>query len=353
MKDTYQIDHQKLAYHPKRVADWLEGKNIYPLFMEIGPAARCNQRCIFCAFDYTGYDGPLISELYLQIVLMQAAEMGLKSVVFAGEGEPFMHPHIASIIAYAKAQNLDVGVTTNGVLLDEVGHLGNSMPFLDWIRFSLDAATPETYKKIHRCHHSHFRRVIENIRNAVEIRRRSNLQCTIGVQALLLPENQEEIIALTDQARGWGIDYLIIKPFSQHPLSHSNIEFDYQPYIYLGEELQSFSTKDFNVIYRAHAMEKLSEERPYKQCLGLPFITHLAANGDVYVCNRFFGDQDFVYGNIHNQCFPVIWEGEQRKKVLGRVAEMGVGPCREICRLDEINRYLWNLKNPPPHVNFV
>lgn len=349
--ENYGIDSHKLIYHPQRVAKWLNGENIYPIFMEIGPAARCNQRCIFCAFDYTEYKGPLINEVFLKIMLMQAADMGLKSIVFAGEGEPFMHPGMASIIPGAKVHNLDVGLTTNGVLLDVV----NSLPFLDWIRFSLDAATEGTYRKIHGCHHSHFRRVIENIRNAVEIKRRQNLQCTIGIQAVLLPENQDEIIALTDFAKGWGVDYLTIKPFSKHPLSHSKVNFDYKPYLFLKDELQNFSTNDFSVIFRAQAMEKLGEERPYKECLGLPFVTHLAANGDVYACSRFLGNKDFVYGNIYNQCFPEIWEGEQRQRVLKRVSEMGVEGCRELCRLDEINRYLWNLKHPEsiPHVNFI
>lgn len=351
--DKYRIESQKLIYHPRRVADWLEGENIAPLYLEIGPVGSCIHRCIYCAYDYAKYKGPMLSEIYMKILLQQAAEIGVKSVVFAGEGEPYMHPSISAVIAWAKAHGLDVGVSTNGVLLDERGHLGNSLPFLDWIRFSVDAATEETYRKIHRCPRTHYRRVLENIRQAVEIKRRSNLKCTIGVQALLLRENMDEMIALTDMARGWGIDYFTIKPYSKHPLSESSVDVNYNDVLYLGKELENFSTENFSVIFRGHSMEKLREERPYKKCLGLPFITHVAANGDVYVCSRFFGDKDFVYGNIFQDCFPNIWEGEQRQKVLKRIDEMGLSSCREICHMDEINRYLWQLKNPPEHVNFI
>lgn len=354
--ETYGIDSHKLAYHPRRVADWLEGKPVYPVLMEVGPSARCQQNCSFCAFDYLDRkQGPLISETYLRIMLIQAADVGVKSVVFAGEGEPYMNLHMPTLISWAKSHNLDVGVTTNGVLLDQRGNLLNSIVFLDWLRFSLDAATEETYRKLHGCHRSHFKRVVENIKSATELKRRLRLNCTIGVQALLLPENQEEMVQLAEFAKGWGVDYLTIKPFSKHPLSRCDVDFDYQNALYLEDVLKNFADNEFSIIFRASAMRKLAEERPYKQCLALPFATVLAASGDLYPCNRFLGDADFIYGNIYEECFPNIWEGEQKKKVLDRIAEMGVELCREICRLDAINRYLWQLRHPEtaPHINFV
>jgi hypothetical protein len=39
--------------------------------------------------------------------------------------------------------------------------------------------------------------------------------------------------------------------------------------------------------------------------------------------------------------------------VVERMHKDGTGSCRENCRLDSINRYLFSLKNPPEHVNFI
>jgi hypothetical protein len=33
--------------------------------------------------------------------------------------------------------------------------------------------------------------------------------------------------------------------------------------------------------------------------------------------------------------------------------KLDVSRCRVNCRMDEINRYLWDLKSPPEHVNFI
>lgn len=352
MAGDLRIDSHKLIYHPQRVAEWLEGKDVFPIYVEVGPAARCNQRCIYCAFDYLEYNGPILDTLVLKGVLMDAAKHGIKSVMFAGEGEPLLHKDIAELVAVAKGSGLDVAITTNGVLFNGAA-AENCIGLLSWIRFSLDAATEKTYTKIHRCHPADFGKVLGNITKAVSIKRRCGYGGTIGVQAVLLGENAIEMVALAHLARNMGTDYLIIKPFSKHPSSRCHFDVDYTELLFLEEKLREVETDSFKIIFRTHTMEKLKEERPYKQCLGLPFFAYIDAHGDVYACSAFLGNEDFVYGNIYKNKFSEIWLGEQRRAVLKMVAEMGVDKCREVCRLDEINRYLWELKNPRPHHNFI
>ncbi len=52
--------------------------------------------------------------------------------------------------------------------------------------------------------------------------------------------------------------------------------------------------------------------------------------------------------------FKEIWEGEKRVLSIKWVErELDINQCRVNCRMDEINRYLWDLKNHPEHVNFI
>jgi len=146
--DTHRIDSQKLIYHPKRVADWVEGKNIYPLYIEISPCGGCNHRCIFCALDYLGYEATSLKAKTLKGFLKEISMNGVKSVMFAGEGEPLLHKDIAELVAYARSYNLDVAITTNGVLLS-AELTEKILPELSWLRISLNAGTDKTYSIIH------------------------------------------------------------------------------------------------------------------------------------------------------------------------------------------------------------
>jgi radical SAM protein with 4Fe4S-binding SPASM domain len=101
-------------------------------------------------------------------------------------------------------------------------------------------------------------------------------------------------------------------------------------------------------------MKLADEERGYDCCFGLPFWAYVSSDGGVWACSAFLGKEEFFYGNLYEETFSQIWEGQRRKSVLEMVdQDLDVSKCREVCRLDEINRYLWELRNPHPHVNFI
>jgi radical SAM protein with 4Fe4S-binding SPASM domain len=353
--DDYRIDSHKLIFHVSRVNLWLEGKDIYPIYIEIGPSGACNQRCSFCALDYLDYKPQFIDKDVLMNMLSEVAKCGVKSVMFAGEGEPLLHKDIAELTLHAKKVGIDVAITTNGVLFNDTV-AERCLPVLTWMRVSLNAGTPKTYSKIHRCHPEDFQKVFDHITNAVELKRQNHYPCTIGVQFLLLPDNYQEATILAKKLKDVRVDYLIIKPYSQHPLSKNRLKkgFDYSNLVYLNDELQRLSDGNFKVIFRAHTMQKLKEKKPYSHCLGLPFWAYIDSGGNLYACSAFLGDKKFCYGNIYKNSFQEIWEGAKRKEILNMfTTKLDIAQCREVCRLDEINRYLWELKNPHPHVNFI
>jgi radical SAM protein with 4Fe4S-binding SPASM domain len=85
----------------------------------------------------------------------------------------------------------------------------------------------------------------------------------------------------------------------------------------------------------------------------LPFWAYIDANSDVWACLAYVGNSDFCYGSLKEQSFVELWEGEKRAKIMARIRNMDVSQCRELCRLDEINTYLCQLKKRVEHVNFI
>ena len=356
MNDSYRIDSHKLLFHPNRVADWLDGENIYPIYMEISPSGACNHRCVFCALDFMEYQRRYLDTEILKARLKEMAGLGLKSVMYAGEGEPFLHKDMAEITRYGKSVGIDQAFTTNATLMSpEISK--QILDVTSWIKVSCNAGTPESYEKIHRTKGAHFNRVIDNLEAAVKLRQENGWACTLGMQILLLPETQHEVVGLAKIARDIGLDYLVIKPYSHHPQSKCKgyKDIDYSNLEELGEELEAIRTDSFQPILRLNTIRKWNEkDRPYERCLGLPFWSYLDAGGNVWGCSMFLEDDRFNYGNINEQTFQEIWEGEKRTEAMKDfLANFDPAKCRINCRIDEINRYLWELKHPAPHVNFI
>ena len=86
----------------------------------------------------------------------------------------------------------------------------------------------------------------------------------------------------------------------------------------LEKSLKEYETDSFKIVFRAHAMNKLKDEKlPYSTCYSTPnFWGYIMANGEVYTCQTFAGDERFSVGNINEQSFKDIWESEKRKKQL-------------------------------------
>jgi MoaA/NifB/PqqE/SkfB family radical SAM enzyme len=346
------VDNHKLMYHPKRVAEWLENGDCAPIYVEVGPTNRCNHKCMFCALDWLEHGGADINSEILIKNLEDMAKFGVKSIMFAGEGEPFLHKDIVSFVQTAKKNGIDVAITSNGIPFTKE-KADKTLPYLSWIRFSVDAGTPETYAEIHGTKKEDFSRLVNNLKYAVEIKRKNNLSAVIGVQALLTNKSINEIKSLAELVKEIGVDNIQIKPYSHHPASKNDLRFDFAQAERIREEIESLNDENFQVAYRTQTIKRLQNNRCYEQCHGLPFFSLLDAHGNVIPCNLFYNNPEFYYGNINNQLFSEIWTGERRKEIIQKIKNKGIDECRAGCRLDAINRYLEELKNLGGHNKFI
>ena len=347
------LDSHKLYYHSNRVCEFLESGDCYPIYMEVSPIGSCNHRCVFCAYDYIGYPNRKLDKNVFFKFVDEVSECGLKSMLFAGEGEPLIHPNIGEMIVYTKEKGIDVGVFTNGELLDKKLNekILNSLTF---IRFSINGGDEHTYKNIHK--KNTFSKVIDNLKYCAFLKKQNNLDVTIGIQFVLLPENINSLKNLINLVKNiGGIDYLSVKPFVlQNEAQHyrqKEFDIDLEEFF---KDIETYSNDTFKVIARVNAFENYGK-RDYKHCYGCNFITTLNSAGDIASCLPYWDREEFVYGNIYNNSFKEIWNGEKRKKIKYFLENnLDVKSCPPNCRPNAINSFLYELKHPKvKHINFI
>jgi hypothetical protein len=115
-----------------------------------------------------------------QNYLEQAYQIGVKECGFALIDEPFMSKDLENYVLTAKKIGYEyVFFNTNGALANKerIGKLLNNG--LDSIKFSINAGTAETYKKVHG--RDDFQKVINNITETANLRAAMNVRVRIFV----------------------------------------------------------------------------------------------------------------------------------------------------------------------------
>ena len=108
----------------------------------------CNLTCTHC-FNRSGPRDPWMKTMdsaQVRAALDEGTALGIKEVYFTG-GEPFLHPEIVDLLAYALA-HAPTTVLTNGTLIgealaDRLGAAAAASRYSLEVRLSLDALDPE------------------------------------------------------------------------------------------------------------------------------------------------------------------------------------------------------------------
>lgn len=355
--EDYRIDSHKLMFHPQRVAEWCDGEEVYPINAEVGLAGACNHRCIFCAVEYLGYKPRFLTKEILHERFLEMSHKGLKSVLYAGTGEPLLNRNAVDIINDTKSLGIDVALSTNGVLFEEAA-AKECMDSISWIRFSISAGTEETYKKIHRGQDGDLEKVFQNIYRAAQLKKKYNWKTVLGVQIVMIPENESEVFMLAKKVKELGADQFSVKIYCWQPLSSNELkQLDrvsyYERFGELKRQLHQLNDENFRAVFRSNLANKTKTGRCYTECYAMPFHTNIDAGGNVWPCCTLVGMEGLCFGNIYENTFEEIWLGDRRRKAVRQLNDGKLAECSPECKLDEMNRYLHELKYPNAHINFI
>lgn len=294
-----------------------KGALLPPIEARIDLTLRCNLNCTWCNSAKYRKNGDELDFEFVRKLIDFLVMWGVKSICWAGGGEPTLYPYFTSILEYASEKGLKSGLLSNGTskhyLVNEI--IGKQTR---WAGISVDAGTSKTYKRVKGI--DLFQQVLDNLAIMVE----SSVNCNIGYKFLISPSNQYDILSACEKAREIGVRDFIVRPMDtlhQGMVNHKTKlnEFDRYSIFSQFEECHKLATDDFHVYTIMHKFNPdFSHSKPFSQCYGAPLKIHIAPNADIYFCDDQFYQPEYCLGNCAKDPYHIfnIWANKKHLQLL-------------------------------------
>jgi radical SAM protein with 4Fe4S-binding SPASM domain len=279
-----------------------------PTHVMIEPSAYCNLRCALCPLT-TGLGRPQgLMELATFRKAVDAIAPWAFTLLLWDWGEPFVHPDIFTMIAYAKRTGIKVISSSNGHPFARDGMAEALVRSgLDTIIFAIDGVTQETYVRYRQ--EGQLEIALAGLRQVVAAKRALGSSTpTVNFRFIVMAHNEHEIPRVRELAPSLGVDVLTFKtlcedlcdPYRDQGLSS-------------GQPARSLPPTDprFRRFRLGPQGERLRRRsNPCKHLWTSPCIHW---NGNVCPCTFDPADRR-VLGNLCQTSFAEIWRGEAYRR---------------------------------------
>jgi len=363
------LDATKIAWHQDRLQAWERGERFAPITIDMALTRACNYKCIYCYSKLQENKGKNITMEVMRRFLDDCAEIGVRGISFISDGESTLSPACIGSIKYGHRKGISMALGTHGFLLDE-DYLEEILPCLTYIRFNISAGEPKRYSEIMGVPGDWLYRVKDNIKKAVEVKKKRGLDVTIGLQMVLMPEFADQILPLAELGKELRPDYLVIKHCSDD--EHGALGVDYKKYKEIHDIIKKAEQlSDSEYLVKAKWSKiKAEGTRDYEQCYAAPFLLQISGSGLVSACGCLFGEEYSKYhiANIIDTHFKEIVFSDRYWEVMDELASerfnakiiCGKNLCvqHKVCEaIDKYKKGLISLQRPkgpaPMHINFI
>lgn len=193
----------------------------YPSRLFVETTTRCNLKCGMCMKQTRG-NGIVEGDMHPDTFARLAPSLPhCQALVLNGIGEPLLHPGLETFIRQARGLMPArgwIGFQSNGLLVSETRALSLVEAGLDRICLSLDAVTPDRFKRIREGGEvRNLERAMSALKRARE-KRSSPL--AIGTEFVLMRENARELPAALRWAAEQGASFAIVSHLLPYEQEH-------------------------------------------------------------------------------------------------------------------------------------
>jgi len=320
------------------------GTMISPRMAIVHVTNRCQHSCTDC--EYSALHSPDAQEIEgerLMTLIDEIADLGSVSILFSGGGEPTLHPMLGDALKKTSGRKLSCGLFTNGGIIDS--KLADSIvENCAFVRFSIDAAHPETYAQIRGITPASFWKLLETVESIIEIRKRAHSQVEIGLKFLIRTNNLGEIPEFITLAEKLGVQNVQFKPLRNAPgvLNKDDSE-------QARKMIEKAKKKKGHTVRIQGGIADIKVSTP---CWISPLRVVISAEGDVHLCNYFNHRRDtHTFGNIYRKELKELWGSEAHRDALDMISS---GECALYdCRFHHLNEMLKSLIKKRAGFDFV
>lgn len=256
---------------------------------------RCQLRCKHCYMGDRLDRGLVMSYENAINIMNYCRHLGAKNITLLG-GEPTLHPDLPRIVEHAHNVGYEkVNIDTNGLLAHKLERIPPER--LNYIRVSLDGATPQTNDKVRGA--GTYDKITQSVKELVSAGYSVAITCTIFQFSV------DEALALLALADELGIRLVNYHVFSEegHGVAHSHWSLSPQDWIEFYELLETVKDN-----YRTSIWYPPTWSTPkkleyyiaegYRGCLGCSLDRlSIFPDGVCYVCSVLF-DEPVHFGII-------------------------------------------------------
>ena len=277
-----------------------------PLRARIEICRFCNLRCPSCPIGKGKIRNKKLMSYDDFKIIINKIKISVEELSLFNYGEPLLNPNVVKMIRYAKKKNIKtINLHSNGISLEH--KLSNELikSGLDYISFSIDGATEETYKKYRIG--GNFEKVVENIHYFIDLKRKLNLKKpVIAVQFIVMEHNQHEIKKFTKIWKDIGVDEVIIKTFNAHMSGYEDRR----------ENLKYLPKSNNYTRYKSFNAKELSDVYKSDHCMWAWENLVINSNGDIALCCYDF-NASLGLGNILKD--KNWWDNKGRRSLQSKI----------------------------------
>ena len=329
---NYRLYQKELAEKPVEMRS-------HPTGIEIEMTNRCNLACIQClrSLGLKPYKlGDIDFENYKKILAQFPYAMNIS---LNGFGEPMMYKNFFEVVAHTRRERpwCKIGIYTNGMLIDdEKAHKVMDCGLTE-LNISIDAATPETYRRVRRG--GKLPILHDNIKRLVRVKRETGARFPmLGLNYVMLNENEGELVPFVEQAAEFGVDFVNCITYAGYDWGFKNkrAEASYKREL----ELARKRMDELGVRCKSFPSDDLGWSDPKRPFAcdffwGENFRVTYDGNITLGCCTPF--KETYSYGNLLEQPFSEIWNNEYFRKNR-EMAKRGVAPTQTCASCDSFSK---------------